>query len=95
MRCSSAGVSSANCISGGLVVKSVEPGRDMRRSAFDGEPSCGEGVSGEGVSNLDGGALYDDEVGRPPPSGLVFRDCPPKADRNDSTTNARDISDIL
>jgi hypothetical protein len=33
----------------------------MRRSAFvvncDGEPSIGEGVSGEGVSNLDGGLL--------------------------------------
>lgn len=55
MRVSSAGVSCASCIRGGLCVKTVEPGRDMRRSAFDGEASFGDGSSGEVVSTLDGG----------------------------------------
>lgn len=36
-------------------MKTVEPGRDMRRSAFDGEASFGDGSSGEVVSTLDGG----------------------------------------
>jgi hypothetical protein len=78
-------------MNGGLCVKIVEPGRDMRRSAFDEGPSSGEGVSGEGVSNRDGGAVA--EAARLPTSGLVLRDDPPNEDRNDSTRNARDVNE--
>jgi hypothetical protein len=89
MRWSSAGVSSARCMNGGLCEKTVEPGRDMRRSAFDGEPSCGDGVSGDGVSNLDGGL-----DARLLLSGLALREDPPNEDKNDRTRNARDVSDL-
>jgi hypothetical protein len=47
----------------------------MRRSAFDGDPSCGEGVS-----NLDGGL-----DARLLLSGLALREDPPNEDRNDRT----------
>jgi hypothetical protein len=53
-------------MNGGSCEKSVDPGRDIRRSFVDdcpvGEVSCGEGVSVDGVSTLDGGLFNATEA---------------------------------